>query len=81
MVLLVAMALVALTLAGVMAREFMARAIAWVFSIPPFLIGLLALLQGGIVEPFSKRQLLVFCSIAFMPLVGCLVGRILSKRQ
>jgi hypothetical protein len=57
------------------------RFVFWVLATPPFLVGMLGLLQGGIAEPFRGNQMLVFCSMMFFPIVGCALGSIRLRRR
>jgi len=73
--------IVVVALAGLLARHFIARIICWVLAAPPLIIGMLALWQGGIAEPFSERQMLRFCSLAFLPAAGCAIGQVFVWRK
>ena len=44
------------------------RVLLFLFAILCFGIGLLALLQGGIAEPFSKETMIGFCAVMFSPM-------------
>jgi len=66
---------------GVLARSTIVRVACWTLAMPPLAIGALALWQGGIAEPFSAKQLLVFCALAFLPVLGCGTGQLLIWRR
>jgi len=68
--------LIVLSLCGALVRNWFARIICCVLSVPPFGLACLALWQGGIAEPFSGRQVLEFCTLGFMPAVGCAAGQV-----
>ena len=57
------------------------RFVFWVLATPPFLVGMLGLIQGGIAEPFRGHQMLAFCSMMFCPIVGCTLGSIRLRRR
>ncbi len=65
---------VALTLAGIYVKKRIARVILWILSVPFFLIGVLALLQGGLAEHMTSAQLFYTCLITFAPGTGCIIG-------
>jgi len=73
--------LVAIAIAGLVVRRLVARIICWTLAVPPLAIGSLALWQGGIAEPFSPMQMLIFCSLAFLPAVGCGIGQFIAWRK
>jgi hypothetical protein len=50
----------------------------WVLSVPPLCVGVLALNQGGIAEPFSAGQMWVFSAVTFWPAIGCLLGEVIA---
>lgn len=63
---------------GLFSTHVIVRVVCWILSIPPLAAGCLALWQGGIVEPFSTRLMIIFCSFAFLPAGCCTVGEIVS---
>ena len=66
---------------GLFARSGLARVLLWVLAVPFFLLGMLILLQGGIAEPMSAREILIACSILFWPAMGCTVGTLVHCRR
>jgi hypothetical protein len=73
------LALIVLTgLIGLFARQVCVRGVLWLLAVPPFLVGLLGLGQGGIAEPFTPKMMAVFCAFAFWPAFGCMIGEILK---
>jgi len=78
---LVVTTLVVIGIGGIFARSMVVRVLCWLFATPPLLAGCFALWQGGIAEPFSEKQMFVFCAGAFWPAFGCLIGQILTYRS
>lgn len=70
-----------LGLAGVIMRVRLGRTIVWLLSLAVSMVGLLALGQGGIAEPFSQTQMWSFCAVTFWPVLGCAVGEALTHRR
>jgi len=50
-------------------------------ALPALFVGVWALSQGGIAEPFSASQMAKFCTLAFWPVTGCAIGQVLTIRQ
>lgn len=70
--------LVALGILGVIARPLWGRIILWVLAVPSLVAGCLVLAFGGIAEPFTKWQIVGFCTLTFWPAIGCTIGQALS---
>jgi len=62
---------------GIFARSLRLRILLWILSIPYAFIGIMALLLGGIAEPFNPDQMKLFCVIVFWPAIGCTIGQII----
>jgi MFS family permease len=73
--------LVAVGIGGLIAEGLRWRFAFWVMATPPFLVGMLGLIQGGIAEPFRGHQMLAFCSMMFCPIVGCALGSLRLRRR
>ena len=65
-------------LEGVFFCQGWLRVVLWLLAAPPLCVGLLALSQGGIAEPFSTHQMWIFCTFAFWPAVGCTIGEFIT---
>jgi hypothetical protein len=61
---------------GMLLMPWWGRVLLWLPSLGLLFLGIFALKQGGIAEPFSSRQMLAFCSITFWPAIGCAVGEV-----
>ena len=68
--------IIIVAIVGVFARPLWARLILWILAIPPLGLGLFALWQGGIAEPFSTELMVLFCGVMFLPATGCLIGQV-----
>jgi len=73
--------IVALAIAGAFLRPVWARVACWILSVPPLAVGLFALSQGGIAEPFTRGQMTGFCAFAFAPAIGCTLGELSRIRR
>ena len=62
-------------IAGIFVDAIWARVLLWILSIPPLYLGTLILWQGGFVEPFSLGEQIAFCSLLFLPVLGCTIGQ------
>jgi uncharacterized membrane protein len=71
-------ALIAIGVLGVFVRKLVLRVLCFALSVPCFLAGLAVLAAGGIAEPFSNEQMLVFCGLAFTPIIGLTIGEIIK---
>ena len=65
-----------LGIAGILLKARLLRNIVWLVSLFPLGIGFFALFQGGTAEPFSTKFMTIYCSVAFWPTAGCLLGEI-----
>ncbi len=65
-------------LAGIFVRVVLVRILCWLFAVPLLGVGCFALWQGGIAEPFTEKQMLMFCSVTFWPAVACAIGEVLA---
>ena len=69
-------AIVAAGVAGVFVNLWWGRLALWLGSAPFACVGILALSQGGVAEPFSAGQMWAWCSVTFWPVVGCAAGEV-----
>jgi len=72
----VTVGLIVLALCGALIQQPAARIACCILAVPSLGFACFALRQGGIAEPFSGRQMLGFCTIGFMPAVGCAAGQV-----
>ena len=70
-------AIAGVAIGGILVRRRWIRIILWVLSLPSLGIGILALIQGGIAEPFTPAYMTVFCASTFAPIVGCVTGEVI----
>ncbi len=66
---------------GMFSSRRSVRLVFWVLAVAPFGLGMFALIQGGIAEPFSSRQMWAFCAVTFWPVVGCVLGECFGYRR
>jgi hypothetical protein len=71
-IIIIAIALVGV--GGMFLMPWWGRVLLWLPSLALLWLGIFALRQGGIAEPFSPGQMFGFCSVTFWPAIGCVVG-------
>ena len=75
MILLFIIELIALGIAGITERRYSLRIVLWIISLPLHGIGILALIQGGIADPLTKKQMVMLCILTLWPAIGCSIGQ------
>jgi len=70
--------IIVLGIAAIFARLLWFRILLWILAVPFFLLGLLAIVQGGIADAMSPQQMLKWCALMFWPMIGCIAGLVLN---
>jgi len=77
----ITVALIVLALCGAFIRQPVLWIACCILAVPPLCFACLALLQGGIAEPLSGMQMFGFCTMGFLPAIGCAVGKVRTMKK